>query len=268
MGTIYHSQNKHEEIIFSEKEANNGVWVDSRRHDKVRERLIARLGNILSKNHLILDAGCGPGTYGMLLAQTGYKVIGVDISSKLLKLSRTRAKRVGCNFPVVLCDLENLPFKEGTFDICLCAYTLHHFPSIFTVISNLKSCSKPRAKIVIVEPNGINIGIKLSGKIEDIIRDFLNKFGLDTSNEKLYSLEEYVEALSKIGFDTLLTQTLRSEGLPPLPRKSENGGLASLSLILVYIVAHVRFVLFTLIDFLVTDSLSHANLIIVGSKRD
>jgi methylase of polypeptide subunit release factors len=38
-------------------------------------------------NKLILDAGCGPGTYGLLLAQRS-EVIGVDISVDSAKMAK------------------------------------------------------------------------------------------------------------------------------------------------------------------------------------
>ncbi len=48
----------------------------------------------------ILDAGCGTGNYSIELARQGYTVTGLDVSSELLTVARTKAKKeaVGITF--------------------------------------------------------------------------------------------------------------------------------------------------------------------------
>jgi SAM-dependent methyltransferase len=45
-----------------------------------------------SKVHTILDVGCGTGNHSIPLTDRGYQVIGVDISSEMLKIAREKIK--------------------------------------------------------------------------------------------------------------------------------------------------------------------------------
>lgn len=43
----------------------------------------------------ILDLGCGTGGHAIIFAERGYKVVGIDRSSAMLKIARTKAKSYG-----------------------------------------------------------------------------------------------------------------------------------------------------------------------------
>jgi len=67
---------------------------------------------------LVLDVGCGPGTYALLLAEKGFQVQGVDYSEEVIALARKRISRESVGFSVA--DIHHLPFPNNSFDIVLC----------------------------------------------------------------------------------------------------------------------------------------------------
>jgi len=72
----------------------------------------------LPKDALILDLGCGAGTYCRALNKLGYRnIIGLDYSFAVLK----KAQRKINNIPLINADVYNLPFKNQTFHT-----QLHH----------------------------------------------------------------------------------------------------------------------------------------------
>jgi SAM-dependent methyltransferase len=63
-----------------------------------------------------LDAGCGTGFQASALAELGYVVHGVDISAGLLGIARAKLPRTA----LALATLEDLPYREATFDVVTC----------------------------------------------------------------------------------------------------------------------------------------------------
>jgi len=62
----------------------------------------------------ILDAGCGDGYGSRKLAELGYKVIGVDISEKMIQNARDRL-HPQLDLTFVQGDILNLPYPKGSF---------------------------------------------------------------------------------------------------------------------------------------------------------
>ncbi|MEM3829259.1 MAG: class I SAM-dependent methyltransferase [Conexivisphaerales archaeon] len=58
-------------------------------------------------------------------------VIGVDISRKMMRLALEIAKKKNLKSKVsyVVCDAENLPFRDTSFDLILCYDLLEHLPN-------------------------------------------------------------------------------------------------------------------------------------------
>ena len=68
----------------------------------------------------LLDLGLGSGDHSAYFLARGLDVVGVDISSVHLKKSDF--------MKVVLCDIQHLPFRGGSFDSVLCSELLEHLP--------------------------------------------------------------------------------------------------------------------------------------------
>jgi hypothetical protein len=67
----------------------------------------------------ILDAGCGSGT--MLKFLKGKNVVGIDIGKNFLTFC---CRNYGGDF--ICADIQNLPFKEKSFDTIICSEVLEH----------------------------------------------------------------------------------------------------------------------------------------------
>lgn len=66
-----------------------------------------------------LDLGCGTGTNAIYLAQHGFKVVGVDFSSKAIALARAKAQRAGAAIDFRVGDVTRLDFLQEPFDFVL-----------------------------------------------------------------------------------------------------------------------------------------------------
>lgn len=64
----------------------------------------------------ILDLGCGTGRHAVRLAELGYSVTGLDISSDFLKVAAEKSSRSGLSIEWINKDMRDIPFKNR-FDL-------------------------------------------------------------------------------------------------------------------------------------------------------
>lgn len=76
----------------------------------------------------VLDLGCGAGRHCIYLAEKGFNVIGLDVSTSALKLAAERAEVQGLktNATFLKATMTNIPFKEGKFDAVVSVSVIHH----------------------------------------------------------------------------------------------------------------------------------------------
>lgn len=174
-------------------------WLNSPKVFASKKKHLELLGLLSAKSEksLVLDAGCGPGTYGLILAEQGYDVIGIDISELAVKKANERALKKNLHFQAEKGDLEHLGFNDNTFDLIFVGWALHHFPSLEQVCSELYRVLKPGGKIAIVEPNEANLMAKFSRLVENILSPIVLKVGWDTPNMTVHYYDEYLQALQK-----------------------------------------------------------------------
>ena len=129
------TQTKQDEMSFF----NNSLKGD--KYDQYEEDYYEEIFNLLKlsergQNKILLDVGCGSGAWGIRFAtRKGYTVVGVDISRALIKSADDWANANNVNFMPILCDVEKLPLRTETFQICFCGYVLHHFKCLNPIIS-------------------------------------------------------------------------------------------------------------------------------------
>lgn len=74
----------------------------------------------------ILEIGCGTGGFLIAAKQRVERVVGVDIAFRWLVVARKRLDEAGLDIPLVCSCAENLPFKDGVFDLIVAEDVLEH----------------------------------------------------------------------------------------------------------------------------------------------
>ena len=90
---------------------------------------------ISSNNYLnILEAGCGTGNWIKALNNTQQKILGLDYSLDMLRVSKIDKPEL-C---LVIADATQIPVKDNLFDLIFCVNAIHHFPDKEKFINECK----------------------------------------------------------------------------------------------------------------------------------
>lgn len=101
---------------------------------------VSEVGN----STIFLDVGCGAGGASALARKRGAEVHGVDVAKELLSFARLQVPdgtfQVG--------DIENLPYKDGMFDLVFASNSLQYSEDRLAALRELKRVCKPGGVIV------------------------------------------------------------------------------------------------------------------------
>jgi 2-polyprenyl-6-hydroxyphenyl methylase/3-demethylubiquinone-9 3-methyltransferase len=76
----------------------------------------------------VADIGCGAGTLSTVWAEAGHRVVGLDISEKLVELARERAKAGNTHVEFFVGTAAHLPWQSQSIDACCMPELLEHVP--------------------------------------------------------------------------------------------------------------------------------------------
>jgi ubiquinone/menaquinone biosynthesis C-methylase UbiE len=99
----------------------------TRKMEEAEERVVKKWVGGFSG--VCLDVGCGTGRYSLRIAGEGVEVVALDLSLKMLKRLKLKARNSDAyeKVNVVVADGERLPFRENVFGGLVCALAFDHF---------------------------------------------------------------------------------------------------------------------------------------------
>jgi demethylmenaquinone methyltransferase/2-methoxy-6-polyprenyl-1,4-benzoquinol methylase len=105
----------------------------------------------------VLEIGCGAGGALVALARRvgpGGRVVGVDLSPRMIRLAATRLRRAGLagRAEPVVADAIAIPFEDASFDAVFMSFTLELFdtPEIPLVLAECRRVLRPGGRIGVV----------------------------------------------------------------------------------------------------------------------
>ncbi|HBX23533.1 MAG TPA: SAM-dependent methyltransferase [Desulfotomaculum sp.] len=140
-----------------------------------------------------LDIGCGTGNYTLLLARSGLRVTGLDISPGMLVRARAKAEEAHLDIKFLQGDAVALPFNDNTFDIVLSVSALEFAPHLETALQEAYRVLKSGGQLVVgVLGRDSTWGRYYADKARRKPDSVFNK-------AKLYNLEELRSAMPGVG---------------------------------------------------------------------
>jgi len=164
---------------------------DAQYAEEQNAKIKALLNNLnINKNSLILDVGCGTGLLFEHIGKQAKRLIGLDISSKILKEAKKRVKL----FPkvvIIRADADYAPFPNEIFDAVFAITIIQNIPNPILTLYEMKRISKKDAAIAVT-------GLKKEFSQEKFI-GLLKEAGLEISIMKINDcLKGYVAICKKL----------------------------------------------------------------------
>ena len=109
---------------------------------------LEKFSSLLPNNAHVLDVGCGAGIpTAKFFVEKGLKVTGIDLSDKMLLLARKNVPKA----EFIKMDINDIKFKENSFDGITSVYTLFHLPkkSHYAIFKKFHEILKPGGILMI-----------------------------------------------------------------------------------------------------------------------
>ena len=97
----------------------------------------------------VLDLGCGTGILFPALVDSGYEVLGLDLSYEMLIASCANSLKVDR----VCADGGHIPAASDTFDAVFCRGSIHHFPSLDVGFREIARVLRKGGCLIFSEPS-------------------------------------------------------------------------------------------------------------------
>jgi len=188
---------------------------------KWRQKMIGGIEQLHSLE--VLDIATGTGDVAIeLLKKNAVHVTGIDISSEMLEICKTKIKYVSFDkrFTCINAAAELLPFADDTFDVVTIAFGVRNFNSIDVALDEIHRVLKPDGQLVIMEFFNSPIVRYKYSPYRFYMRNIVPYFGkmisknaeaytyLYSSINRFYSVKEFLNLLSEKRFSLLKAKRL------------------------------------------------------------
>lgn len=110
----------------------------------------------LRKDAVLLDAGCGRGEFLQKYRPQVKLVIGIDVSEESARDAARRGISTNSPQSVLVGSLEDLPFKEKTFDLITCRWVVEHLKDPKRTFYEFHRVLKKGGHLVLLTTNAYN----------------------------------------------------------------------------------------------------------------
>lgn len=110
------------------------------------------LARQLSQHCTVLDVACGEGYGAAMVAETAYKVVGVDLSADVIQHAKNNYGH-HTNLQFVTASCECLPFSDASFDFAISFETIEHIEQQKEFIAELARVLRPDGILILSSPN-------------------------------------------------------------------------------------------------------------------
>ncbi len=112
-----------------------------------KRTLIARAR--LQPGERVLDLACGTGDLAFAAASQGTRVVGLDLTHRMLQLAARKSAAAG----LVTGDMTHLPFGPRSFEVVTTGYGLRNVPDLAAAIDEIARVLRPGGRLLSLDFN-------------------------------------------------------------------------------------------------------------------
>ena len=116
-----------------------------------QELIAAQVGG--RKDLEVLDCGCGPAFFTIILSLAGYRVTGIDAAEGMLEKARKNVAEYGVDAGILEMDCHELAFPDESFDLVVSRNVTHALRDNAQVYAEWKRVLRPGGVLLIFDAN-------------------------------------------------------------------------------------------------------------------
>ena len=148
------------------------------------------------RDRRVLDVGTGTGRAALSLARAGASVVGIDASSQMLDVARTRADAIGVKVEWLPGDAHSLPFSDRSVEAAVSLRVLMHTPDWARCVAEL--CRVSRWRVIVDFP-----AVRSAAAVESGARRLAHALGRRTEPYRVLRERAVRQAFIRHGFDVV-----------------------------------------------------------------
>ena len=166
--------------------------------------------------HRVLDLGCGPAFFSIILAKMGLEVTGVDCAEGMLAQARQLIGLTGVSVDLQQMDINHLDFAAGSFDVIVSRNVTWTLSNPWQVYEECKRLLRPGGRLLLFDANW-NMPLyddDMARRAENRRQECLSQYGdaLETADEVTEPLDPLQLPLSGTKRPYWDVELLRSMG--------------------------------------------------------
>lgn len=168
------------------------IYYRTRRFIELTNELLEK-----GKYNICLDIGCASGVFTEIAARKIPNVIAFDISEEMLKVTKTKIKRLGIksHMMYVQGNAERLPFRKDVFDLIILFRVLEYLPVPEQSIEEISRVTQPKGHYIGSVPSRyglysitpFNVLYNTAAKIKNIILPKKKRESTDSYYRNFYT---------------------------------------------------------------------------------
>ena len=160
----------------------------------LRDQEISKLTSLIDSDcETILDVGSGTGKISISSILSEHKVVSLDSSYSMLEYSKIKANKLYVGYTPVVCDSDNICFKDSSFDCVIVSRVLMH---CYDWNKTLSEICRVSGKIIILDfPNLIS-----SSGLDALFKRAAKNLNKDIISYRTFKVSVVIDELANHGF--------------------------------------------------------------------